>query len=389
MTNEYRKVSELREWKDNPRSITKEAFERLKKHITDHGQMQPLVITNDGEVLGGNMRLKAYRELGINDIWIKVVEPKDENDKLRIALVLNDRAGFYDDDLLANLLPNYDIDWSQYSVDLKEPTNLRDLLDQFKEVVEDEMPEVSDEPAVSKLGEVYQLGKHRLMCGDATKLEDVEKLMDGKKADMVFTDPPYGQSFDIKGDTKSEYRGIFDGAIGAITIFAKDNYYICCNYACIGYFAYRVEELGLQIYDKVVWYKNLFGQGTLYHRQHEDIIFCGNGNYLKDKRNDDVDVWQINSMRNFAGNKTAKEDVGHPTQKPSELSARAIKNSSKQDDIVLDLFGGSGSTLIACEQTNRTCYMMEIDPKYCDVIRKRYANYIEKGGSWQMETPKI
>jgi len=235
------------------------------------------------------------------------------------------------------------------------------------------VPEVQAE-AVSKLGEIYQLGNHRLMCGDSTKIEDVEKLMDGQKADMVFTDPPYGQSFDIEGDTKQEYRGIYDGALEAIMTFAKDNYYICCNYACIGYFAWKAEEMGLRIYDKIVWHKNLFGQGTLYHREHEDILFMGNGNYLKDHRNDDVDVWQINSMRNFAGNETAKEDVGHPTQKPIELCARAIKNSSKQDDIVLDLFGGSGSTLIACEQTNRICYGMELDPKYIDVIIKRWEN---------------
>ena len=117
-----RKLSDLHEWKDNPRSITTSGFERLKKQIHKLGQYKPLLITPDGEVLGGNMRLKAYRDLGINDVWVSVVEPKDENEKLEYALSDNDRAGYYDDDLLANLLPNYDIDWSQYSVDLKQTT---------------------------------------------------------------------------------------------------------------------------------------------------------------------------------------------------------------------------------------------------------------------------
>src|SRR3990167_8611591 len=210
-------IIKLQEWDKNPRSISKDGYERLKKQIQKLGQYKPLLITPDGEVLGGNMRLKAYRELGMDNIWVSIVEPKNEDEKMEYALSDNDRAGFYDEDLLANLLPNYDIDWSQYSVDLKEPTNLQNLLDQFKEVVDDEVPEVAEGEPVSKLGEVYQLGRHRLMAGDATKIEDVEKLMDGKKADMVFTDPPYGINLDTdftvenKGYTGSFSHGVTNG----------------------------------------------------------------------------------------------------------------------------------------------------------------------------------
>jgi len=186
MAKDYWNISKLREWNKNPRSITKEGFERLKKQIQKLGQYKPLIITPDGEVLGGNMRLKAYRKLGIDKIWVNIIEPKSESEKLEYSLSDNDRAGYYNDDLLANLIPQYpEFNWSDYSVDLKEPTNLKDLLDQFKEVVEDEVPGVSDEPAVSELGEVYQLGRHRLMVGDSTKIEDVEKLMNRQKADMV------------------------------------------------------------------------------------------------------------------------------------------------------------------------------------------------------------
>src|SRR3990167_8263737 len=166
--------SKLRNYDKNPRSIKEADFERLKKHIEDHGQMQPLVITSDGEVLGGNMRLRAYKELNIKDVWVETVNPKDENDKLKISLVLNSRAGYYDSDLLANLMPQFDINWEDYAVDLREPMTLGDLFPD--EVIEDEVPEVSDEPAISKYGEVYQLGRHYLMCGDATKMEDVKKL---------------------------------------------------------------------------------------------------------------------------------------------------------------------------------------------------------------------
>lgn len=177
---DIRDISTLYEWKDNPRSIDKKDFERLKGQITRLGQYKPLLITRDGEVIGGNMRLKAYNVLGIKDVWVSVIEPKDDNEKLEYALSDNDRAGYYDDDMLANLIPNYDIDWSQYAVDMKPPEDIQQLIDRIAPVEEDEAPEVAEGEAVSKFGEVYQLGRHKLMCGDSTKIEDVEKLMDGK-----------------------------------------------------------------------------------------------------------------------------------------------------------------------------------------------------------------
>ena len=203
-----RKIGELKNWDKNPRSIKEKDFERLKTQIRDLGQYKPLLITDDGTVLGGNMRLRAYRDLGIDDIWVSVVDAPDEEARMRYALSDNDRAGYYDGDMLANLTGEYpDFNWEDYAVDLNEPQTLDELIKSLAPIEEDEVPEVSDEPAVSKLGEVYQLGRHRLMCGDATKIEDVEKLMDGQKADMVFTDPPYGlggyggrNNMELKGD---------------------------------------------------------------------------------------------------------------------------------------------------------------------------------------------
>lgn len=382
-----RKVAELKLWDKNPRSINEKDFARLKKQIQELGQYKPLIITPDNEVIGGNMRLRAYQELKIDEVWVSVVDVKTDEMKLKYALSDNDRAGFYDSDLLADLTGEYpDFEWGEFAVDLKQPTTIDELLP--KEVDEDEVPEVDEEETTSKYGEVYQLGRHRLMCGDATKIEDVEKLMNGKKADMVFTDPPYGVKYEqgkftgtkvkkvfdaIANDDKQGvelYNFIYDVMVNVNAVSNNASVYVCSPsmteslailYACM--------EAGFHMQSQIIWYKNQFilGRGD-YHWQHE-IIWYGykdNPHYWCGAR-DKGTVWSVH--------KDAHADYNHPTQKPVELAGKAIQNSSKQDDIVLDLFGGSGSTLIAAEQTNRTCYMMELDPKYCDVIRKRYENF--------------
>lgn len=195
MSKEYRKLNTLKNWEQNPRTVTKEGLERLKKQITKLGQYKPLLITDDGTVLGGNMRLKAYQELGVEDIWVNVVDAPTEEKKIEYALSDNDRVGKYEGDQLSDLIGNFpDVEWSNFSVDLNEPTTIDELIERFSEIQEDEVPEVNENPE-SKLGEVYQLGNHRLICGDATKTEYVDKLMNGKKANMVFTDPPYNVDY--------------------------------------------------------------------------------------------------------------------------------------------------------------------------------------------------
>lgn len=386
----YRKVTEIKEWSKNPRSITKDGFERLKKQIQKLGQYKPLLITPDGEVLGGNMRLKAYKVLGIEDVWVSVVTPKDENEKLSYALSDNDRAGFYDDDLLANLIPDYpEFDWSGYSVDLKEPTNLQDLLDRFKEVEEDEVPEVSDEPAISAYGKVYQLGRHRLVCGDATKIEDVEKLMDGQKADMVFTDPPYGMDLDADytkmGDGGKKHDEVIgdDEQFNALPLLKMFDY---CNEVFLWGADYYVETMG-RIYPNlgswIIWdkYSDNDREGLLDGRFGSTFETC----WSKSKHKREIARVLVTTNYTARGDETRV----HPTQKPVALAEWFFKRWGKSDDVVVDLFLGSGSTLIACEQTNRICYGMELDPKYCDVIRKRYAKFIGKEEEWITETPVI
>jgi len=390
-TKEYRKTKDLKLWEQNPRSIRKEDFERLKKQIQELGQYKPLIITKDGEVIGGNMRLRAYRELGIEDVWVSVVDPKDDMEKLKYALSDNDRAGYYDDDLLANLSSAFpDFEWSDYAVDLTPPETLDKVL--FKEEVqEDEVPEVSDEEPISKLGEVYQLGRHRLLCGDSTKIEDVEKLMNGQKADMVFTDPPYGMGRDIVNDDlpvgdlvewNKRWVRVVSGLLkegGIFISFHSPRYF----WTLLG----LSDELLFQRY--LVLYKpnDITYPHFNWVIKTEAILLFSKGKptmFQKYKGNYETDVYIYNHPAKY-------EDDGlwHPTIKPVEICADMIRKCSVEDNIILDLFGGSGSTLIACEQLNRTCYMMEIDPKYCDVIRKRYARFIGKEDEWEKVSPRI
>lgn len=384
---ETRKISELRGWDKNPRSIKEKDFKRLKKQIQKLGQYKPLLITPDGEVIGGNMRLKAYMELDIEDVWVSIVEPKDEAEKLEYALSDNDRAGFYDDDLISNLMPDYpNFNWGDYAVDLKEPQTLDDLIQSLQPIEEDEAPEVSDEPAISQKGEVYQLGRHRLMCGDSTKIEDVEKLMNGQKADMVFTDPPYGMDLDVEN---SNNLGGKDGWKNKAKHYSK----------VIGddkdYNPTHLFEMFSDVKEMFLWGFDYYAE-FIPNRKEGSVIVWDKRAGVEDMKltfSEFELCWsKVKHLREitritWSGLLGTEQEFDHkrfhPTQKPIKLSAWFLNKYSKEGWNIIDLFGGSGSTLIACEQTNRTCYMMEIDPKYCDVIRRRYAKLIGKEAEWQ------
>jgi DNA modification methylase len=233
---------------------------------------------------------------------------------------------------------------------------------------EDAVPDVPVQP-VTVLGDVWVLGKHRLMCGDSTSIDAVDKLMDGQKADMVFTDPPYNVAFNgrsgkhdvIKNDDLSEQE--FDTFIGEVcsTINAvkPKAYYVWCNWKFYAALQGRLEYKAC-----IVWAKNVFGMGRGYRHQHEFCLFNGS---VDEVVKNESDLWSIKKDTNYV----------HPTQKPVALSVRAFGNHIKLLN-VLDLFGGSGSTLIGAEQTGRTAFLMELDPKYCDVIIKRWMNFTGK-----------
>jgi len=389
-----RPIKDLHNWDKNPRGVKKDDFERLKRLITKLGIFKPFIITEDGTVLGGNMRLLATKELiaegklDITEVPVVVVDAPTEERKIEFALADNDRVGYYEDQALAELVAGIDIDLGDYKVDLGQPISLAKLLEQFgPDIVEDEVPEVSGEPE-SRLGEVYQLGRHRLVCGDATNLAHMRLLMDDKKADMVFTDPPYGVEFQSNMRAKSEKFGVLDNDdvilsdwIVPAKMYSDGWFMFCTTWKVIREWIDVGEQIG-DLTNMIIWDKGGGGIGDLKHSlltDYEIILAYNRGNELTGKR--------LGSVWSF--NKDNPNSYQHPTQKPVALPAQAIKTTTNKDDIVLDLFGGSGSTLIACEQTNRICYMMELDPKYCDVIRKRYAKFIGNEEQWETTTPLI
>lgn len=416
-----KQLSELRNWDKNPRSVKKDDFARLKRLILKLGIFKPFVITEDGTVLGGNMRLRAVNELvkegklKITDVPVVVVKADTEEKKIEYALADNDRVGSYEDQALAELLQDTDIDLGDYKVDLGQPVSLDKLLEQFgPDIEEDEAPEIEDGEPDSKLGEVYQLGRHRLMCGDATKIEDVDKLMDGKKADMVFTDPPYnvdykGVAGSIKNDkfknNQAFYQFLYD-SFAALRPFVFGDVYCCMSSSELHTLQKAFIDCGGHWSTFLIWVKDRFTLGrSNYQRQYEPILygwFDGSSHYWSGARNlgdvvklDEGNVDELGNVWLLAENLSVdvwdfpKPDKNkeHPTMKPIRLCARGILNSSKRDGLVLDTFGGSGSTLIACEQTNRTCYMSELDPKYVDVIRKRYWKFVnDTEDGWQEGT---
>jgi hypothetical protein len=366
---------------DNPRQINETKFKKLKQSIQEFPKMlelRPIVVDKEGIILGGNMRYRALQELGmeIKDEWVKVADKLTDEERRRFIVEDNLEFGEFDWDSLST---QYDVDellsWGMDEKDLQIE----------KEVVEDEVPEVSDEPPVSKLGEVYQLGRHRLMCGDSTKTEDVEKLMDGKKADMVFTDPPYG--IEIVGGNGKVGAGnlaknrVYSEVIGDDTTgTARDCYNTCV-------------ALGMDKF--IIWGGNYFTDFLPFSTSW--IIWDKRGEMNSNNFADGEMAWTNVKSRvriykqiwNGMIREGEHENRVHPTQKPIKVLGDILKDFSGDNETVVDLFLGSGSTLIACEQTNRICYGMELDPKYCDVIRKRYAKFIGKEDKWQEITPRI
>jgi DNA modification methylase len=392
-------IEQLEVWKDNPRLISEKDFARLKRQIQQFGQIKPLIVCpEDGhlKVYGGNMRIRAYQELGIKDVWVSVQKDLTEKEKIELSLVDNDRAGEFDDQKLAELIYPFkdEIKLEDFKVDLGKPIDLGMVLDRFGPTGEDDFDADAEAEKIgepqSKRGEIYELGRHKLMCGDATSRKDVDKLMDGKKADMVFTDPPYGVNYGggrsqlagvkksvrkIQNDNLSgeSFREFIFLAFENINWFLKDNgvLYIWHGDAVPSFliildeFCKRWKHL-----NEIIWNKNCASLGYCDYRYRHECISYGskNGNHTFYGDKTQVDVWDYSK-----GNVNVYE---HPTQKPIGLSQKAISNSSQRDEIIQDLFGGSGSTLIACEQTDRICFMMEIDPIYCDVIRERYRRFV-------------
>jgi len=350
---EIRKISELKEWENNPRTISDKAYQRLKEAIEKRGFHDIIKIDENNVVLSGNQRLKILKELGYKEVECKVPDGKlTQKQKEQVALESNIQDGEWDMDRLAE----------EFS-DVMEEIGFGDLLpDIVEEVKEDDYEEPEELGTNVKLGDIYQLGEHRLMCGDSTKIEDVEKLTNGEKADMVFTDPPYGINAVSKSGVLSEkYKtDIMNDDDNTVAI---NSFNLCKNYFKDA---------------KQVWW------GANYYTECLPSAECW---IVWDKNNGGSDqtdcelAWTNfrSVVRQFT---MASEKINrvHPTQKPLNLISQIFKKFDKNNEYnnIVDLFGGSGSTLIACEQTNRKCYMMEIDPYYCQVIIDRWEKFTGK-----------
>jgi len=366
------KISQLKNWKDNPRSIQKKDFERLKSQIQEFGIYKPLLVCKNGkgyDVIGGNMRLRALKELGINkaDCWI--LQFKNKAEKIKVSLSDNDRSGYYDDQALAELVFPFkdDIDLENFKVDLKVPDiDLGNILDRFapENEKDDEVPKVRKTKI--KLGDMFELGNHKLLCGDATKKEDVERLMYGKKASFSYCDPPYnvGYKYNTYQDNKKFNEHLE---------FIKSWFFLLKKYAInIALSIGEKKSAPYFVIEQPTWIgcwikRNCQTPTPIFYLSRWEMILFYITKKIRPHRTDDIFEYNLR-----------RQKVNHPCPKPVNLIMDLIQNFSQREDIILDLFLGSGTSLIASEKTDRICYGLEIDPIYCQVIIDRWEAYTNK-----------
>ena len=354
----------------NARTHSPAQVDKIAASIREFGFLNPIITDGQNGIVAGHGRVMAAQKLGLDTL--PTIDAAHLTEAQRRAYMLADNrtaldAG-WDNDLLKIELQDLEaegFDLSLTGFDIGEIAAL--TLDATEGLTDPDA--VPDAPAVpvTVLGDVWLLGRHRLMCGDSTSIDAVERLMDGQKADMLHTDPPYGvnmqRSGSIKGDSSTaESEGIIQAAIQNISVVSKQG---ASWYLWVGFRAYGFTDAAVSQYRKIsnciVWKKPSIGMGKGGYRfQHELCVFAG-----------EVESRSVSDVWDFGRDSSGL----HPTIKPVDLVSHALENSSKSGDTVMDVFGGSGSTLIACEKTARDCRMMELDPKYCDLIITRWQNF--------------
>ena len=369
-------INDLQNDHKNARKRTDRSSKLIKESLQKFGAARSIVIDENNRILAGNGTIAGAKAAGIKNLKVIETDGKEiiavkrtglsEDEKVGLALADNRSSDLseWDLDMLEELSQEHDLNPWFDNDDLKELLGETEVLPAEGLTDPDDIPEVPEKP-ITKEGDLYILGIHRLLCGDSTNILHVEKLMDGSKADMVFTDPPYNVAFNgrsgkfdiIKNDDLSEdsFDELITGMVEIINILKPNHYYVWCNWKF-----YATLQTKLPFKGCIVWAKNVFGLGIGYRHQHEFCLF--NAKIDKHIKNES-DLWQV------------KKDVSymHPTQKPVELAERALINHKQGN--VIDLFGGSGSTLIAAERLKRQAFLMELDPKYCDVIVKRWEDF--------------
>jgi len=372
----------------NPRKKLKKGdkeYEKIKKSIVEFGYVDPIIVNFDGTVIGGHQRLTVLSDLGYKKVQCVQVRIDDENKVKALNVALNKITGAWNEELLADLM--VDLQDADFNLDLTgfEAPEIDQLFSKVhnKEVKEDDF-DVDGEltkPTISKQGDIWHLGKHRVICGDSTKLETYQLLLGDKKANLVVTDPPYNVNVEetagkIKNDDMSDadfYQFLFNMFVN-VEQFMEDDASIYVFHADTEGLNFRraFKDAGFYLSGCCVWKKNALVLGrSPYQWQHEPVLYGwkqkGKHQWFSDRKQ--TTIWEYDRP------KSSKE---HPTMKPVQLMAYPIQNSSMRGTLILDPFLGSGSTLIAADQTGRICYGIELDEKFVDVIVKRYMEATEK-----------
>jgi DNA modification methylase len=372
-------LDDLKPYEKNAKIHTKEQLGQIKKSIKKFGMNDPIGIWGkENIIVEGHGRLEALKQLGYNEVPCIRLDHLTDEERKAYTLAHNKLTmnTDFDFDILGEELESIvDIDMSDFGFDLDN------LIEEDKETLEDDFDCEPPEEPKSKLGDIYKLGNHRLMCGDSTKAEDVEKLMNGKVSDSFVTDPPYNVNYEGKTKEKlkiqSDEMDSEEFILFLSKAFSNANKHLKNGGAFYIWFASRetlafynsCKSVGWEIRQQLVWAKNTMVLGRQdYQWKHEPCIYgwkSGNSHYFTNDRTQTTLLEFDKPVRN----------AEHPTMKPVSLISKLILNSSKKGNIILDLFGGSGTTLISCEQLNRNCYIMELDPKYVDVIIKRWEDF--------------
>lgn len=377
-------IKKLKAAEYNPRKDLKpedEEYQKIKRSILEFGYVAPIIVNADMTVIGGHQRLKVLKELGYEEVECNIVD-LDKTKEKALNIALNKITGEWDNSKLEELLAELketDIDMDMTGFTFDEVDNILKDIEGSKEDDFDLDQALNEiEEPTTRPGDIWILGNNRLMCGDSTQKEQVMRLMDKQDADMLLTDPPYNVDYEgktvdalkIENDnmTSTEFYNFLLDSFRNMFEVTKCGSSVYVFHADTEGLNFRnaFNAVGFKLAQCLVWVKNTFVMGRQdYQWRHEPILYGwkeGAGHYFINDRKQSTVLEFDKPTRN----------AEHPTMKPIDLLVYLIKNSSKENDLILDLFGGSGSTLIAAEQVKRRCYTMELDPKYCDVIVKRW-----------------